>query len=67
MLEDSRARLRGDTGCVTVAVPPSGELRVNRDYAACGGSLNRPQRFVTFYFTNFPEHIRHFHLRKALE
>jgi hypothetical protein len=25
------------------------------------------KRFVTFYFTNFPEHIYHFHLKKALE
>ncbi|GAU32086.1 hypothetical protein TSUD_53540 [Trifolium subterraneum] len=25
------------------------------------------KRFVTFYFTNFPEQIRHFYLRKAFE
>ncbi|GAU51172.1 hypothetical protein TSUD_412070 [Trifolium subterraneum] len=48
----------------------AGHQKVNlreQDGATGGESKSRYQRFVTFYFTNFPEHIRHFHLRKALE
>ncbi|MCI66113.1 hypothetical protein A2U01_0087371, partial [Trifolium medium] len=41
--EDSRSRLRGDTGRVTVAVPPPGEQRVSSNFAADGGSKHRSQ------------------------
>ncbi|MCI35727.1 ATP synthase alpha/beta family beta-barrel domain protein, partial [Trifolium medium] len=44
-------------------------LSQNQRWHGEDGSDGGPgyKRFTTFYFTNFPEHIQQFHLRKAFE
>ncbi|MCI04548.1 RNA recognition motif, partial [Trifolium medium] len=60
-------RLRFNGGRTTEATSFLQCTREARDYGTEDDSSFGFKRFVAFYFTNFPEHIQHFNLKKAFE